>query len=65
MADDSRTGGKCYRTYSPMLSQSLVTVMTSHINLLSVNHSEMAFDEGRLASSIIAIFAKALINADI
>ena len=39
--------------------------MTSHINLLSVNHSEMAFDEGRLASSIIAIFAKALINADI
>ena len=65
MADGSRTGGRCYRNNSPAFSQLLFPVMTSHINLLSVNHPEMASNEGRLASGIFAIFAKALINADI
>lgn len=65
MADDSQTGGRCYQTFSPTFSQLLVSVMTSHINLLPVDHSEMASYEGRFASGILAIFAKALINANI
>lgn len=65
MADDSRTGGRCYQTFSQTFSQLLVSVMTSHINLLPVDHSEMASYEGRFASGILAIFAKALINAEI
>ena len=64
MADDSRTGGRCYRTYSPTYSQLLVTVMTSHINLPSIDHSEMASDNRRFASGIFAILAKALIDAN-
>ena len=38
--------------------------MTSHINLFTVNHSEMASNERRSASSIFAILAKALIGAN-
>ena len=65
MADGSRTGGRCYRADSPAFSQLLFTVMTFHVNLLSVDHPEMASNEGRLASGIFAIFAKALICANI
>ena len=65
MADDSRTGGRCYRTCSPAFSQLLVTVMTFHVNLLSFDHPERASYEGRFVSGIIAILAKALINANI
>ena len=64
-ADDSRTGGRCYRADSPAFSLLPITVMTSHINLLSVDHSEMASNETRFASGIFAIFAKALICANI
>ena len=64
MADDSRTGGRCYRTCSPAFSQLLVTVMTFHVNLLPVDHPEMASYEGRFASGIIAILARALITAN-
>ena len=63
-ADDSRTGGRCYRTFSLTFSQLLLTVMTSHINLFTVNHSEMASNERRSASRIFAILAKALIGAN-
>lgn len=64
MADDSRTGGGCYRTYNPAFSQLLVTVMTFYVNLLPVDHPEMASYEGRFASGIFAILAKALIVAN-
>ena len=39
--------------------------MTFHVNLLSFDHPEMASYEGRFVSGIIAILAKALINANI
>ena len=64
MVDDSRSGGRCYRTFSPISSQLLVAVMTSYINLLSIDPSEMGPDKRRFASSIFAILAKALIDAD-
>ncbi|MGM9738998.1 MAG: hypothetical protein ACI3ZP_00175 [Candidatus Cryptobacteroides sp.] len=64
MADDSRTGGGCYRTYNPAFSQLLVTVMTFHVNLLPIDQPEMASYEGRFANGIFAILAKALIYAD-
>ena len=38
--------------------------MAPHINLLPVDHSEMASYKRRFASVINAIFAKALINAN-
>lgn len=64
MADDSRAGGRCYQTFSLTFSQLLFSVMTPHINLLPVDHSEMASDKSKFASDIFAIYAKALISAN-
>ena len=65
MADGSQTGGRCNRTCSPTLSHLHVTVMTSYINLLTIDHPKMASDKRRLTSDIFAILAKALIDAKI
>jgi hypothetical protein len=64
VADDSRLGGRCYRTISPLLSQLLGSVMTFYINLLTIDHSKMASDIRWFVSSIFAILAKALINTN-
>ena len=49
----------------PISGQLLLTVMSLYINLLAVNRPEVASDKRRSMSSIIAILAKALIDADI
>lgn len=51
-------------TISPLLSQLLGSVMTFYINLLPIDHSKMTSDIRRFVSSIFAILAKALINAN-
>jgi len=64
VVDDSRLGGRCYMTISPLLSQLLGSVMTFYINLLPIDHSKMASDVRWFVSSIFAILAKALINTN-
>ena len=64
MADDSRLGGRCYRNLYPIMRLLPLAVMTLHINPLSIDHPEMASYIRRFVSSIFAILAKALINAN-
>ena len=64
MADDSRLGGRCYRNLYPIMRLLPLAVMTLHINPLSIDHPEMASYIRRFVSSIFAILAKALIDAD-
>lgn len=61
--DDSQSGGRHHRISDPIQGQLLITVMSLNIDLFAVDYSEVASDKGRCTSGIIAILAKALINA--
>ena len=62
--DGSQSGGRCHRMRYPVIGQLLLPVMGLYIDLLAVDYPEVASDKRRFTSSIFAILAKALINAN-